>query len=42
MPAYMDLLDGIAGRVAFYRLYCNMEPEAASVSFEAMSRDENK
>lgn len=42
MPTYMDLLDGIAGKVAFYRLYCNMEAEAARVSFEAMSRDENK
>ena len=39
MPKYMELLDGIAAGVTFYRLSCNMEPEAAKVSFEAMSRD---
>ena len=40
MPKYMELLDLIAGSVRFYRLSCNMEPEAAKLSFETMSKDE--
>jgi len=36
-PKYMELLDRLAGGVAFYRLKCNMEPSAAAVSFEGMS-----
>jgi hypothetical protein len=34
---YMELVDAIAASVAFYRLQCNMQPEAAEVSFAAMS-----
>lgn len=37
MPKYMDLIDGLARNVALYRLQCNMEPDAARVSYEAMS-----
>ena len=37
LPAYMELLDRLSGLVPFYRLRCNMEPEAATVSYEAMS-----
>lgn len=37
LPKYMELLDQIAGKVAFYRLSCNMEPDAAVVAYEAMS-----
>lgn len=37
MAQYMDLIDGIARNVAFFRLWCNMEPEAARVSYEGMS-----
>ena len=34
---YLELLDRLAGNVAFYRMECNMDPEAAKVSYEAMS-----
>ena len=30
---YLDLLDGLAGSVAFYRLQCNMDPQAAALSY---------
>lgn len=33
---YMDILDRIAHTVAFYRLACNMEPEAAEVAYKIM------
>lgn len=35
-PKYMDLIDRLTGGVRFYRLKCNMEPEAALVAFEGM------
>ena len=35
---YMDLVERLAGHVEFYRMGCNMDPEAALVSYEAMSR----
>lgn len=34
---YLDLVDGLSKKVAFYRLQCNMEPEAARVAFGEMS-----
>lgn len=34
---YMDLIDQLAERVDFYNLICNMNLEAAIVSYEAMS-----
>ena len=34
---YLKLLDDLSNTVAFYRLQCNMEPEAAVVSYEGMS-----
>ena len=37
LPHYMELLDRLCRHTAFYRLRCNMELEAAKVSFEAMS-----
>ena len=37
LPQYMQLLDQISGKVAFYRLACNMSPQAAVVAYEAMS-----
>lgn len=39
IPKYMELLDSISRGVAFYRLKCNMDPEAARVSFEGMSKE---
>ena len=37
MPKYLEMLDKLAGSVAFYCLGCNMEPQAALVSYQAMS-----
>ena len=37
LPEYMQLLDQISGKVEFYRLACNMDPQAAVVAYEAMS-----
>ena len=36
---YLDLVDQLSQKVAFYRLRCNMELEAAKVAFGAMSAD---
>ena len=37
MPVYMELLDRLTQSVRFYRMQCNMDPEAATVAYEAMS-----
>lgn len=37
LSQYMQLLDQISGKVEFYRLACNMDPQAAVVAYEAMS-----
>lgn len=37
MPIYMELLDTLSRNVRFYRLKCNQLPEAARISYEAMS-----
>ena len=37
MPVYMDLLDRLSRQVCFYRMRCNMNPDAAQMSYEAMS-----
>lgn len=39
MPKYMELLDRLAQNVRFYRLRCNMEPEAARIAYAAMSKE---
>lgn len=39
MPKYLELVDALAENVTFYRLSCNMEPEAALVSYEAMAHE---
>ena len=36
MPKYMELLESVAGKTAFYRLKCNKDPEAAQVSYRVM------
>lgn len=38
MPKYLELMDKLARSAAFYRLQCNMEPDAAVTSYEAMSK----
>ena len=35
---YLELVDGLARSVAFYRLHCNMDPQAAMVAYEGMNR----
>lgn len=37
LPKYLDLLENIANKVAFYRLKCNMDTEAAVISYQTMS-----
>ena len=37
---YLELVDRIAASVPIYRLRCNMEPEAAMVSYRAMAKCE--
>jgi serine kinase of HPr protein (carbohydrate metabolism regulator) len=39
MGKYLELLDLIAKEVKFYRLECNMDIEAARISFEGMAKD---
>ena len=36
LPQYLDLIDRLSQKVAFYRLQCNMDPEAAKVAYEGM------
>ena len=36
MTATLDFIKKIGSLVRFYRLSCNMEPEAAVVSYEGM------
>jgi hypothetical protein len=38
MPKYLELLDALSERVEFYNLRCNMDPQAAQISYETMSR----
>lgn len=37
LPKYMELIDRLAASVPLYRMACNMDPQAAVVSYEAMS-----
>jgi len=37
---YLELVDELSKKVAFYRLQCNMDPEAAKIAYEAMSQEE--
>lgn len=41
MPKYMDMIDKLTQRVAFYRLQCNMDPEAAQIAWAAMGRKDD-
>ena len=41
-PKYMDLIDGLSGKVAFYRMACNMDPQAARVAYRGMSGEEKE
>lgn len=37
LPKYLELLESITQKTSFYRLKCNMEPEAALISYQTMS-----
>ena len=37
LPKYLELLEGISKKTAFYRLKCNMDPEAALIAYQTMS-----
>ena len=38
MPQYLALLDRLATGAAFYRLQCNMDPEAARIAYDTMKK----
>lgn len=35
---YMDLIDQLSKKTALYRMYCNLDPKAAQVAFDTMSK----
>ena len=37
LPQYLDIIENIANKTTFYRLKCNMNPEAAELSYQTMS-----
>lgn len=37
LPKYLELVEKIANKTNFYRLKCNMDPEAALISYQTMS-----
>ena len=37
LPKYLELLENISSMTAFYRLKCNMDPEAARIAYQTMS-----
>lgn len=36
LPKYMELIDQLTTRTNFYRMTCNMDPQAAIIAYEAM------
>ena len=38
MPIYMDLIDQLSKKTAFYRMQCNLDPDAARIAYEEMSK----
>ena len=38
MPKYLEMIEKLTEGVTFYRLQCNMDPEAAQVAWSAMGR----
>lgn len=37
LPKYMDILDQLSQKIAFYRLNCTMDPQAAEIAYKVMS-----
>lgn len=42
LPKLLGLMDKLVSQVPVWNLYCNMDPEAAMVSYRAMSGDEKE
>ena len=38
MPIYMDLIDQLSKKTAFYRMQCTLDPDAARIAYEEMSK----
>lgn len=38
MMLYMDLIDQLSKKTEFYRMHCNLDPDAARVAYEAMRK----
>ena len=38
MPLYMSLIDKLSKQTAFYRMQCTLDPDAARVAYETMSK----
>ena len=38
MPIYMDLIDQLSKKTEFYRMQCNLDPNAAQAAFDEMSK----
>ena len=38
MPIYMDLIDRLSKQTEFYRMQCTLDPDAARVAYETMSK----
>ena len=38
MPIYMDLIDQLSKKTEFYRMQCNLDPDAARVAYDIMSK----
>ena len=41
MPKYLELIDRLTKQMSFYRMACNMDPEAARMAYGTMSGQEN-
>lgn len=41
-PKYMELVDALANKAEFFRMACNMDPEAAEVAYREMSKERCK
>ena len=37
LPKYLEILENIASKTSFYRMKCNMDPEAALISYQTMT-----
>ena len=37
LPKYLDILESISQKIDFYRMKCNMDPEAAQIAYQTMS-----